>query len=79
MTLESALITGIGSVTSCLVVVVKQLWKKSEECERDRRYLREEIEKLKSENGVATGRLEAFHSCPNKEKCPLHGLTQQVV
>jgi len=79
MTLENALLTAIGSVTSCLVFVVKLLWRKSEECEKDRRYLRQEIESLKSENGLATGKLQAFQSCPNQEQCPLHRLTKQSV
>lgn len=76
MTLENALLTAIGSVTSCLVVVVKLLWRKSEECERDRRALRLEIETLKSENGLAVGKLQAFNSCPHEDQCPLYRLAQ---
>ena len=79
MTLENALLAAIGSVTSCLVVVVKLLWKKSEDCERDRRALRLEIENLKSENGLASGRLQAFQSCPKEEACPLYRLTKQTL
>lgn len=79
MTLENALITAIGSVTSCLVVVVKLLWKKSEECEKDRRSLRSEIEQLKADHGIASGKLQAFESCPHEDQCPLYRLTKQSI
>lgn len=79
MSLETALLTAIGSVTSCLVVVVKLLWRKSEECESDRKQLRKEIEKLKQENGMSAGKIKAFESCPNENECPLFRLTQKTV
>lgn len=69
MTLESALIAAVGSVTGALVFVARILWTRSEYCEEDRRVLRGEIEKLKAEHGVATGQLGIIRRCP-EQTCP---------
>lgn len=69
MTLESALIAAVGSVTGALVFVARILWTRSEFCEEDRRALRCEIEKLKAEHGVATGQLGIIRRCP-EPTCP---------
>jgi hypothetical protein len=69
MTLEQALIYGIGGLSTALTWAVTKLWAKSEECEADRRALRHAIEDLRAEHGLATGRLESFAHCPHIE-CP---------
>lgn len=69
MTVEHILLIGIGSVTSALVYVTGLLWQRSEQCEKDRRELRDEIEVLKHDYGVATGTLSAYKLCPERE-CP---------
>lgn len=69
MTLEQALICGIGALSTALTWAVTKLWAKSEECEADRRALRHAIEDLRAEHGLAKGRLESFEHCPLTE-CP---------
>jgi hypothetical protein len=69
MTLEQALIYGIGGLSTALTWAVTKLWAKSEECEADRRALRHAIEDLRAEHGLAKGRLESFTRCPNAD-CP---------
>jgi hypothetical protein len=69
MTIEQALLAGLSATTTALVWAVTKLWARSEDCESDRRSLRMEIEKVKSEHGRATGRLEMFHACPHGN-CP---------
>lgn len=51
MTLEQALLSAIGGVVSALVWAVGKLWQRSEQCESDRRELRDEIESLKGNEG----------------------------
>lgn len=72
MTLEQALLTAIASVTTALVFVCKILWKRSDQCEADRRELRDEIEKLGVAHGVATGTLAVMQRCP-MQTCPFRG------
>ncbi len=69
MSIEQALLAGLSGTTTALVWAVTKLWARSEECESDRRSMRGEIEKLKSEHGHAEGRLEMFHACP-QQQCP---------
>lgn len=69
MTLETALIAGISAVSSALVIIAKILWGRSNECERDRRELRTEIEKVKMELGRLEGKEEVLAKCP-LETCP---------
>lgn len=69
MTIEQILIGGIGAVTTALVFLFNLLWQRSEECEKDRRALRDEIEEVKAAAGVSTGTLKAFEKCPEKS-CP---------
>lgn len=69
MSIEQALLAGLSATTTALVWAVTKLWGRSEECEADRRGLRIEIEKLKSEHGHAEGRLEMFTQCP-QAACP---------
>lgn len=72
MTLETALLAAIGSVTSALVITVKILWARSEQCEKDRIELREEIEEVKETAGEHHGRLLAYEMCPT-QACPFKG------
>lgn len=69
MTLETALIAGISAVTGALIFVCKMLWQRSDECERDRRELRIEIEAVKTELGRLEGKEEVLAKCP-LEACP---------
>lgn len=69
MTLEQALICGIGALSTALTWAVTKLWAKSEECEADRRALRHAIEDLRAEHGLAKGMLESYKNCPLAE-CP---------
>jgi hypothetical protein len=68
MNVEQILLTGISAVTSALLFVVKILWRRSEDCEVDRRDLRQEIEDVKTHNGELRGYLEAVGAC-NKKDC----------
>jgi hypothetical protein len=77
ITLETALLTALSGVVSALVFVCKLLWKRSEQCESDRRELREEMERVKESNGMANGRLEAFRMCPQAE-CPFQRNAQSA-
>lgn len=61
---EQLLLAGITAVTSALIFVVKVLWSRSEQCETDRISLRQEIEDVKTANGVLKGFREAVDRCP---------------
>lgn len=69
MTVEQLLLSALTTVTGALCFVAKLLWGRSEQCEKDRYELRKEIEAVKVQNGIATGRLEAYKLCP-EEECP---------
>jgi hypothetical protein len=67
MNVEQILLTGISAVTSALLFVVRILWRRSEECESDRRDLRQEIEDVKTHNGELRGYLDAVGACDKKD------------
>lgn len=69
MTLENALLTAISAVTGALCFLAKVLWQRSEQCEADRKELRNEIEKVKTQAGENHGMLLAYKMCPGKP-CP---------
>ena len=69
MTVEQILLSGISGVTAALVFLFRLLWTRSEECERDRRVLRDEIEEVKTASGINTGTLKAMEKCREKT-CP---------
>ena len=69
MTPEQLLLSAITGVTSALVYVCRLLWNRSEQCEKDRTELRDEIEILKGEHGESTGELKSFRRCPS-QVCP---------
>jgi len=43
LSLETALLTALAAVTSALTWVAARLWQRSEECEKDRNFLRSEL------------------------------------
>lgn len=69
MTMEQALLSAIGSVTTALVFVCRLLWQKSEQCEQDRIDLRKKVEQLEGQYGAAKGELVAYQKCP-QHSCP---------
>jgi len=69
MTLESALLTAISGVTGALCFLAKILWRRSEQCESDRKELRDAIESVRTQAGENHGMLMAYRMCPSKP-CP---------
>ena len=69
MDAQQLLLGGISVVTGWLIFVSKLLWQKSEECELDRKALREDVEQLKGEKGLADGMLKSYERCPS-QSCP---------
>lgn len=68
MTAEQILMSGITAVTGALVFIAKELWERSEQCESDRKELRQEIENVKTKHGEYHGLLTAVGSC-GKSAC----------
>jgi len=66
---ENLLMTALSAVTGVLCFLAKILWKRSEDCEHDRRELRTEIESVREASGVLKGREFAFQNCP-ATPCP---------
>ena len=75
MTLENALLMAISAVTGALCFLAKILWKRSEQCESDRKELRAEIESVKTQAGENHGMLLAYRMCPGKP-CPFKETTK---
>jgi hypothetical protein len=71
MTLEQALLAALSVVSGIVVVISKLLWNEAIECKTDRAWLREEMEKLREQLGLSTGRLEAVDHCP-QASCPFN-------
>jgi hypothetical protein len=67
MTPEQMLLAALGIVTGWLLVMAKILWGRSEECEHDRRSLRQEIEDVKTLNGELRGFASAVELCQKKD------------
>lgn len=67
-------LTALGIVTGWLGVVVKILWKRSEECEADRKELRAEVEEVRQALGEASGSLKMYVRCP-MQHCPYRSPT----
>lgn len=74
MSIEALLLSALSAVTSALVFVVKLLWDRSVQCEKDRVELRDEIEALKEAKGLSDGTLKAFERCP-APTCPFKPAT----
>lgn len=64
-----ALVTALTFVVGGLCFLFKILWKRSEQCEKDRRELRLILEKNLEEKGMAKGELKAYQRCP-EDGCP---------
>lgn len=72
MTLEQALISGIGAVTGALCVLAKVIWDRSKACE-EWRAIKEPLITLMAEKlGLAKGTLDVIDSCPTPG-CPYSG------
>jgi hypothetical protein len=69
MDAQQILLGGISVVTGWLIFVAKLLWAKSEECELERKALREDVEQLKGAKGMADGMLKSYERCPSTT-CP---------
>lgn len=69
MSIEALLLSALSAVTGALCYVARLLWNRSEECEKDRKELRDEIEALKEAKGLSDGTLKAFERCP-APACP---------
>lgn len=76
MTLETALITAVGALSSVLSYIAKLLWDrvkiveaKADACEAHRTKMQDEIETLKEGRGQASAILQAVAAC-QAEKCP---------
>ena len=70
MTLETALITGLGAMTSALTYVVGLLWKEMKDWKATCIKLRVRVEELEAKNGETKGHLKAYKLCPKRLECP---------
>lgn len=71
MTLEAALITAVGALSTVLSYIAKLLWdrvqiveRKADVCESHREKMQEEIEALKEERGSSSTIMKAVAACP---------------
>lgn len=64
MTFEQGCIAVITALLGALLWCVRVLFSKSEQCEGDRRELRQEIEDMKTANGKLEGFQKAIELCP---------------
>ena len=83
MTPEQLLLSAITALTSALLFVCKELWRRSNQCEADRVALRQEIEDVKTTNGELHGFMEAVKRCPVegcglREGHPVRHTTQRI-
>lgn len=72
MTLEHALLSGIGSVTAALCFFFKIIWDRSRACEEWRAEKEPLITLMAEKMGLAKGTLEAIDICPTPG-CPYAG------
>ena len=72
MTLEQALLSGIGAVTSALCVAFKIIWDRSVACERWREENQPLITRMAEKMGLAKGTLAIIDECPTPG-CPYAG------
>ncbi len=70
MTLETALISALGTVTTALTVVVGLLWKEMQDWKITCIKLRLRVEELENKNGETKGHLKAYQRCPKRIECP---------
>ena len=72
MTLEQALLSGIGAVTSALCIFAKIIWDRSVSCEQWRNEKEPLITKMAEKMGLAQGTLAIIDECPTPG-CPYAG------
>jgi hypothetical protein len=72
MTLEQALLSGIGAVTSALCVAFKIIWDRSVACEQWRAEKEPIITMMAEKMGLAKGTLAIIDECPTPG-CPYAG------
>lgn len=72
MTLETAILAAIASVTSALCFLFGLLWKRSQECEKWRSEKEPLIEQMAQQLGIHTGITRMVNTC-NVEDCPYAG------
>jgi hypothetical protein len=73
MTLEQALLSAISGLLAAVLWLVRVLWKRSEECETDRRDLRQQMENERTLHGEMRGFMMGVSRCPT-QGCPFKGV-----
>lgn len=77
MTIEQVLLSGLTVVSGVVVTISKLLWDEAKECKTDRKALRDEMDELREQLGLSTGRLEAVDRCPIAA-CPHRRIAKTV-
>lgn len=72
MTLESAAIAALGTVTTALCFLFQLLWKRSQECEQWRKNKEPLIEEMAQQLGIHSGITRMVNEC-EVENCPYRG------
>jgi hypothetical protein len=72
MTLESAAIAALGTVTTALCFLFQLLWKRSQECEQWRKDKEPIIEEMAQQLGIHHGITRMVNACEVKN-CPYAG------
>lgn len=72
MTLESAAIAALGTVTTALCFLFQLLWKRSQECEQWRKEKEPLIEEMAQQLGIHSGITRMVNACEVKN-CPYAG------
>jgi len=75
MTLESALLAALSSVTGALCWVVKLMYARLVKAEETVEELRQEMERLERENGQNSAKVSMFERCPKRLECPFNAMT----
>lgn len=70
MTLETALLSALTTVTSALVWAVQVLYARLQKAESTVEELRQLIEGLNRENGEHAAKVEMYERCPKRLDCP---------
>lgn len=69
MSVEQYLLAALGVVTSWMLMLLKELWRRSVQCEQERRKQAAELEEIKQALGMAHGELKAVGRCA-VDGCP---------
>lgn len=70
MTLESALLTALSTVTGALCWAVSLLYQRLVKAEATVEALRLAHEELTAEHGEASAKVEIYERCPKQRECP---------